>query len=121
MNHVTHPTNTGQSVQSIQTRSQASTFPRGATSPNKTKPPPSPSHDSKASFNTDQSKTEDFTWDAFGPTSQEVLEAAFTRHNNFYRLSDRVLRQGTKMKPSVWDVTGKPGETMTYEQLLQGM
>ena len=117
MNHVAPPAKTGQSSQIT---SQASTFPRGTKAPNKTKTPPSPSHDSKASFSADQSKSEDFTWDAFTPISQEVLESAFTRHNNFYRLSDRVLKQGTKMKSTVWDVAGKPGETMTYEQLLQG-
>ena len=120
MNHVAQPTKTGQSAQTGQTSNKSSTFPRIQT-PNKTKPPPSPSRDSKTSFSIDQSKTEDFTWDAFGPSSQEVFETAFTRHKDFSRLSDKVLKQGTKMKTNVWDVTGKPGETMTYEQLLQGM
>lgn len=120
MNHVAQPTKSGQAVQSGQATSKSSTFPR-ITTPNKTKPPPSPSRDSKVSFNVDQSKTEDFTWDAFGPPSQEVFETAYKRHRNFSRLSDRVLKQGTKMKTNVWDVMGKPGETMTYEQLLQGM
>lgn len=119
MNHVAQPTKTGQSAQTGQTSNKSSTFPRIQT-PNKTKPPPSPSRDSKTSFSIDQSKAEDFTWDAFGPSSQEVFETAFTRHKDFSRLSDKVLKQGTKMKTNVWDVTGKPGETMTYEQLLQG-
>lgn len=52
--------------------------------------------------------------------SQDVFENAYTRHKYFYKFSDKVLRHGTKMKTSVWDVPGKPGETMTYEQLLQG-
>ena len=120
MNHVVQTTKSGQTVQSGQAASQSSTSLRTNKTPNKTKPPPSPSRDSKTSFTIDQSKSEDFTWDAFGPRSQEVFENAYNRHRNFSRLSDRVLKQGTKMKTNVWDVTGRPGETMTYEQLLQG-
>ena len=120
MNHVVQPSKSGQTVQSGQATGQSSASSRVNKTPNKTKPPPSPSYDSKTSFSTDQSKSEDFTWDAFGPPSQEVFENAYTRHKNFSRLSDRVLKQGNKMKTNVWDVAGKPGETMTYEQLLQG-
>lgn len=95
---------------------QSQTFPRSSSN----KPPPSPSRDSRMSFVTDQPKPEDFTWSAFTPISQEVFENAYTRHKYFYKFSDKVLKQGTLMKANVWDIPGKPGETMTYEQLLQG-
>ncbi|KAH3858719.1 hypothetical protein DPMN_101345, partial [Dreissena polymorpha] len=85
------------------------------------KPPPSPSRDSHQSLVIDQSKQEDFTWGAFTPMSQEVFENAHTRHKYFYKFSDKVLKQGTKMKVGIWDAPGKPCETMTYEQLLQGV
>jgi hypothetical protein len=32
-----------------------------------------------------------------------------------------MLEEGNKLKENVWDVKGKPGEMMSYEQLLQGM
>lgn len=117
VNHVSTPNKTNQLLVSTEKHAgQSYTLPRSSSN----KPQPSPSHESRASFVTDQSKPEDFTWSAFTPTSQEVFENAYTRHKYFYKFSDKVLKQGTKMKTNVWDIPGKPGETMTYEQLLQG-
>lgn len=31
------------------------------------------------------------------------------------------MEEGNRMKENVWDVKGKPGEMLSYEQLLQGM
>lgn len=119
MNHVTASNKTSGQLSSTDKRSNKSdTFPRFGSN----KPPPSPSRDSRISFAaSDQSNpTEEFSWSAFTPLSQTVFEKAYTRHKYFYKFSDKVLKQGTKMKTNVWDVPGKPGETMTYEQLLQG-
>ncbi|WAR19982.1 hypothetical protein MAR_001820, partial [Mya arenaria] len=118
VNHATSPSrDQSQSLTSTDKRAnQSQTLPRQVTS----KPPPSPSHESRISF--DQSRqAEEFTWSAFTPRSQDVFEDAYTRHKYFYKFSDKVLKQGTKMKASVWDSPGKPGETLTYEQLLQGV
>ena len=117
-NHVATPNkaNNQLTVNTHKAANQSMTFPR----PSSNKPPPSPTRDSRISFVTDQPKHEDFTWSAFTPISQEVFENAYTRHKYFYKFSDKVLKQGTKMKSSVWDVAGKPGEAITYEQLLQG-
>ncbi|KAL4239093.1 hypothetical protein ACF0H5_003796 [Mactra antiquata] len=121
MNHVTPASSktSGQLNVNTEKRSNKSdTFPRFVSN----KPPPSPSRDSRISFVSDQSNpTEEFSWSAFTPLSQGVFEKAYTRHKYFYKFSDKVLKQGTKMKTNVWDVPGKPGETMTYEQLLQGV
>lgn len=120
MNHVATPPNLKANQLQISSEKQmnkSETFP--GLQP--IKPPPSPSRDSRSSFVSDQSNpSEEFTWSAFTPMSQEVFENAYTRHKYFYKFSDKVLKQGTKMKANVWDVSGKPGETMTYEQLLQG-
>jgi hypothetical protein len=117
MNHVTTPSKGNQlHITTDKQSNKSDTFSRTVT-----KPPPSPSRDSRISFVSDQSNPpEDFTWSAFTPMSQDVFENAYKRHKYFYKFSDKVLKQGTKMKTNVWDVPGKPGETMTYEQLLQG-
>ncbi|XP_060575192.1 uncharacterized protein LOC132732728 [Ruditapes philippinarum] len=118
MNHVTTPSKGNQlHITTDKQSNKSDTFSRTVT-----KPPPSPSRDSRISFVSDQSNPpEDFTWSAFTPMSQDVFENAYKRHKYFYKFSDKVLKQGTKMKTNVWDVPGKPGETMTYEQLLQGV
>lgn len=85
-----------------------------------TKESPSPLDDSGTTSVKNNAKQE-FTWSDFTPMSQDVFENAYARHEHFNKFSARVLRQGTKMKNSIWDVPGKPGETMTYEQLLQGV
>lgn len=119
MNHVGAPSKGNHlQISSDKAANKSETFPRLVSN----KPPPSPSHDSRISFASDQSNpAEDFTWSAFTPMSQEVFENAYKRHKYFYKFSDKVLKQGTKMKTNIWDVPGKPGETLTYEQLLQGV
>lgn len=118
MNHVTTPSKGSSQLQvsSDKQTNKSETFPRLVS----VKPPPSPSRDSRISFVSDQSNPEEFTWSAFTPMSQEVFENAYKRHKYFYKFSDKVLKQGTKMKTNAWDAPGKPGETLTYEQLLQG-
>ncbi|XP_045165097.2 uncharacterized protein LOC123529005 [Mercenaria mercenaria] len=119
MNHVVTPAKGNKlQISSDKSANKSDTFSRLVSN----KPPPSPSRDSRISFVSDQSNPpEEFTWSAFTPMSQEVFENAYKRHNYFYKFSDKVLKQGTKMKTNVWDVSGKPGETMTYEQLFQGV
>lgn len=118
-NHVVTPTKTNQlSINTDKTSYKSDTFPRIVTN----KPPPSPSRDSHTSFNSIQSNPpEEFTWSAFSPKSEEVFQNAYQRHKYFYKFSDKVMKQGTKMKTNVWDVPGRPGETLTYEQLFQGV
>lgn len=115
-NHIVSSTQDNQlKVNTEKTTGKVDTFPRSVI----IKPPPSPSRDSHTSVQTNP--PEEFTWSAFTPKSQDVFEQAYQRHKYFYKFSDKVMKQGTKMKTSVWDVPGKPGETMTYEQLLQGV
>lgn len=54
------------------------------------------------------------------PASQSVLEEAYTKQKKFYRLNDALFAQGEEMRQDVWKIKGKPGELLTYEQLLQG-
>ncbi|XP_062604294.1 uncharacterized protein LOC134266072 [Saccostrea cucullata] len=91
------------------------------------KPPPSPSLSSMAKdtktvvIEQPRSIATAFTRVDFNPRSQEVLETAYTRHKHFYKLNETLLDQVNDMKENVWDVKGRPGEMLTYEQLIQGM
>lgn len=64
---------------------------------------------------------QDFTRLDLNPASQQVLEEAYTKQPKFYRLNDCLLTQGEDMRQEVWQGKGRPGELLTYEQLLQGM
>lgn len=64
--------------------------------------------------------TETFTRKDFNPRSQNVVEDAYTRHSKFYKFNEELLSQADDMKKEVWDVKGKPGEMLTYEQMIQG-
>ncbi|KAJ8309359.1 hypothetical protein KUTeg_014233 [Tegillarca granosa] len=65
--------------------------------------------------------TETFTRNDFNPRSQNVVEDAYTRHSKFYKFNEKLMSQADEMKKEVWDVKGKPGEMLTYEQMIQGM
>lgn len=62
-----------------------------------------------------------FTRVDFNPRSQQILETAYTRHKHFYKLNEAILDQANDMKETVWDTKGRPGEMLTYEQLIQGI
>ncbi|OWF37089.1 uncharacterized protein LOC110440591 isoform X2 [Mizuhopecten yessoensis] len=64
---------------------------------------------------------QDFSRLDLNPSSQTVLGEAYTKQRKFYRLNDRLLAQGEDMRQDVWQAKGRPGELLTYEQLLQGM
>jgi len=64
--------------------------------------------------------TKEFCRMDLNPSSQMVIEEAYTKQKKFYKLNDKVLSQGNSMKQEVWDVKGKPGELLTYEQMIQG-
>ena len=57
----------------------------------------------------------------FNPRSQQVLDKAYTSHKHFYKLNETILDQANDMKEDVWDMKGRPGEMLTYEQLIQGI
>jgi hypothetical protein len=62
-----------------------------------------------------------FTRVDFNPRSQQTLDTAYTRHKHFYKLNEAILDQANDMKETVWDTKGRPGEMLTYEQLIQGI
>lgn len=62
-----------------------------------------------------------FTRVDFNPRSQQILETAYTRHKHFCKLNEAILDQANDMKETVWDTKGRPGEMLTYEQLIQGI
>ncbi|XP_060071954.1 uncharacterized protein LOC132551824 isoform X1 [Ylistrum balloti] len=64
---------------------------------------------------------QDFSRLDLNPSSQLVLEQAYTKQRKFYKLNDCLLAQGEDMRQDVWQAKGRPGELLTYEQLLQGM
>lgn len=90
------------------------------------KPLPSPSANSKAKdtktviIEQPRSITTALTRADFNPRSQQVLDKAYTSHRHFYNLNETILDQANDMKEDVWDMKGRPGEMLTYEQLIQG-
>nr|KAG5714476.1 hypothetical protein BaRGS_006922 [Batillaria attramentaria] len=64
---------------------------------------------------------DDFKRHDLDPPSRAVLEEAYSRHKEFYRLNSTVLDEGALLKQDVLDIYRKSGETFSYEQLLQGM
>lgn len=91
------------------------------------KPLPSPSTNSKVKdtktviIEQPRSITTALTRADFNPRSQQVLDKAYTSHRHFYKLNETILDQANEMKEDVWDLKGRPGEMLTYEQLIQGM
>ncbi|CAG5127415.1 unnamed protein product [Candidula unifasciata] len=64
---------------------------------------------------------EDFKRQDLNPGARLALERVYTRHPDFYQLNTKVLDEGSLLKQDVLDIYKKTGETLTYEQLLQGM
>uniref|UniRef100_A0A0B6ZTB4 Uncharacterized protein n=1 Tax=Arion vulgaris TaxID=1028688 RepID=A0A0B6ZTB4_9EUPU len=64
---------------------------------------------------------EDFKRQDLNPGARLALERVYTRHPDFYQLNSKVLDEGSLLKQDVLDIYRKAGETLTYEQLLQGM
>ncbi|KAK3580383.1 hypothetical protein CHS0354_001501 [Potamilus streckersoni] len=112
-------TKAGQSTQTTQ-KSFANTQANQNRFSNTIQTPATTVGDAKSSF-MDQSKSDSFTISDFDPRSQILLDEAYTRYTHFYKFSDIIVKQGNKMKEQVWDIQGKPGESITYEQLLQGV
>ncbi|XP_046567372.1 uncharacterized protein LOC124275758 [Haliotis rubra] len=68
-----------------------------------------------------EQEDEDFRRSDFNPASQTVLDKAYTDHKHFYRLNTTILDEGSNLKQEVIDLYRKAGETLSYEQLIQGM
>ncbi|XP_041352832.1 uncharacterized protein LOC121371191 [Gigantopelta aegis] len=64
---------------------------------------------------------DDFCGKNLSPESQSLLNTAYTQHKHFYRLNSKIIDEGSALKQDVLDVYRKSGETLTYEQLIQGM
>lgn len=63
---------------------------------------------------------DDFKRQDLNPGARVALERVYTRHPDFYQLNTKVLDEGSLLKQDVLDIYRKTGETLTYEQLLQG-
>ncbi|XP_005100974.2 serine-rich adhesin for platelets [Aplysia californica] len=68
-----------------------------------------------------ETEEEDFKRQDLNPASRKALEKVYTQHSDFYQLNTKVLDEGSLLKQDVLDIYRKTGETLTYEQLLQGM
>uniref|UniRef100_A0A0B7AJT5 Uncharacterized protein n=1 Tax=Arion vulgaris TaxID=1028688 RepID=A0A0B7AJT5_9EUPU len=68
-----------------------------------------------------ESEEEDFKRQDLNPDARLALERVYTRHPDFYQLNTKVLEEGSLLKQDVLDIYRRTGETLTYEQLLQGM
>lgn len=87
--------------------------------PQKSTAMPSPSL-SRVVLEQPRSIAKRFTELDLNPRSQEVFNKTYEVKSKA-RLHKTMLEEGNKLKENVWDVKGKPGEMMSYEQLLQGM
>lgn len=87
--------------------------------PQKSTAMPSPSL-SRVVLEQPRSIAKRFTEQDLNPRSQEVFNKTYEVKSKA-RLHKTMLEEGNKLKENVWDVKGKPGEMMSYEQLLQGM
>ena len=63
---------------------------------------------------------DDFYGKDLSPESRALLNEAYTKHRHFYRLNSKIIDEGSALKQDVLDVYRKSGETLTYEQLIQG-
>ena len=86
--------------------------------PQKSTPQPSPSL-SRTVLEQPRSIAKRFTELDLNPRSQEVFYKTHEVKGRA-KLYKTMIEEGNKMKENVWDVKGKPGELMSYEQLLQG-
>ncbi|XP_013062684.2 uncharacterized protein LOC106051995 [Biomphalaria glabrata] len=68
-----------------------------------------------------ETEDEDFKRHDLNPWARSALERVYTQHKDFYQLNSKVLDEGSLLKQDVMDIYRKTGETLTYEQLLQGM
>ncbi|CAI9730651.1 Hypothetical predicted protein [Octopus vulgaris] len=55
------------------------------------------------------------------PSSQALIDNAYTDLRKHHRLNQAIDQQGADLKDQVCDMCRKPGESVSYEQLLQGM
>lgn len=67
-----------------------------------------------------ETEDEDFKRHDLNPWARSALERVYTQHKDFYQLNSKVLDEGSLLKQDVMDIYRKTGETLTYEQLLQG-
>lgn len=68
-----------------------------------------------------ETEEEDFKRQDLNPGSRLALEHVYTQHPDFYQLNTKVLDEGSLLKQDVLDIYRHTGETLTYEQLLQGV
>lgn len=96
---------------------------KSATMPNLTQqkftPQPSPSL-SRTVVEQPRSIAKRFTELDLNPRSQDVFSKTYEAKGKAF-LHKNLMEEGNRMKENVWDVKGKPGEMLSYEQLLQGM
>ncbi|CAG2240840.1 unnamed protein product [Mytilus edulis] len=96
---------------------------KSATMPNLTQqkftPQPSPSL-SRTVVEQPRSIAKRFTELDLNPRSQDVFSKTHATKGKAL-LYKSLMEEGNRMKENVWDVKGKPGEMLSYEQLLQGM
>lgn len=84
-----------------------------------TSPPPYISQ--SATMSRHQTSGEQFDRRDLTPSSQAVVDKAYSEQNKHHRFNQSLELQGLNLKDQVCDMCRKPGESVSYEQLLQGM
>lgn len=67
-----------------------------------------------------QTSGEQFDRRDLTPSSQAVVDKAYSEQNKHHRFNQSLELQGLNLKDQVCDMCRKPGESVSYEQLLQG-
>ncbi|GFO34663.1 hypothetical protein PoB_006116800, partial [Plakobranchus ocellatus] len=80
-----------------------------------------PGSEKKKTLKQAEAEEEDFKRQDLNPGARAALEKVYTVHPDFYQLNSKVLDEGSLLKQDVMEIYRKTGETLTYEQLLQGM
>ncbi|RUS89139.1 hypothetical protein EGW08_003082 [Elysia chlorotica] len=80
-----------------------------------------PGADKKKTLKQTEAEEEDFKRQDLNPGARAALEKVYTLHPDFYQLNTKVLDEGSLLKQDVMEIYRKTGESLNYEQLLQGM
>lgn len=87
----------------------------------RSQPSPPPYISTSATMNRHPSSGEQFDRRDLTPSSQTVVDKAYTEQHKHHRFNQSLELQGLNLKDQVCDMCRKPGESVSYEQLLQGM